>query len=384
MPVWFPIPGWLDVLDIAIVAALGWLLIRYMRATHARAAVVGLAVLGAIYFFATRLELEVTASILRAFFAVLVLILVVVFQDDLRRVFEQLGRFRPGQTQAPVDDEAHDSLVRTVARLASTRTGALIVLPGEETLDRYLEGGVRLAGRLSEPLLLSIFDASSPGHDGAVLIRGDVVERFAIHLPLSGNHAELGAGGTRHAAALGLSERCDAICIAVSEERGTVSVARGGQLRVLSRPEDLALELRGADDDESDEAAPWWYGRRDALFAIAGSVALWVLFVFGSDLHEATVTASVRINNLPDDLVLESVQPGTLEVKLRGQRRDFLLTEQDGVSVEIDAYLARLGRRTFSVSVDDVKKPNDLSIVDINPERVRISLRGAEEAQRQR
>ena len=118
------------------------------------------------------------------------------------------------------------------------------MLPQREPIESHVEGGIALDGRLSEPLLLSLFDPSSPGHDGAVILRGAQIERFAVHLPLSVNRAALGPGGTRHAAALGLSERCDAICIVVSEERGTVSVARDGLLRVLARPQDLALELR--------------------------------------------------------------------------------------------------------------------------------------------
>jgi DNA integrity scanning protein DisA with diadenylate cyclase activity len=108
---------------------------------------------------------------------------------------------------------------------------------------------------VSEPLLLSLFDPGSPGHDGTVLLRGSAVERFAVHLPLSADHAALGPGGTRHAAALGLAERCDAICLVVSEERGTVSVARDGQIRTLARPEDLLLELR--DTAPEPEARHW-------------------------------------------------------------------------------------------------------------------------------
>src|SRR5262249_56151173 len=119
---------------------------------------------------------------------------------------------------------------------AAAGLGALFVLPRPEPIEGHVGGAIPLGGRISEPLLLSIFDASSPGHDGAVILRGSQLERFAVHLPLSVNRAALGAGGTRHAAALGLSERCDATCIVVSEERGTVSVARDGAIRLLARP----------------------------------------------------------------------------------------------------------------------------------------------------
>lgn len=375
---WLPILGWRDALDIALVAGFGWLAIRYFRRTHASTALVGLALLGVVYFFARGLELRLTAALFQGFFAVLVLVLVVVFQEDLRRLFEQLGSWRRERAQVSPETELMDVLVRTAARLASMRTGALFFLPGREPVDRHIEGGVALGGRVSEPLLLSLFDTSSPGHDGAVLLRGARVERFAVHLPLSANHAALGPGGTRHAAALGLAERCDAICIVVSEERGTVSVARDGEIRTLARPEDLVSELRAALPDPSG-SGHWWEGGvgRDAGLALAGALVLWMVFVPGSDVSEATVPARVEVRNLPAQLDLESIEPEAVEVTLRGLRRDLVLAERAGVSIDIDAYLARLGRRTFVISPQDVRRPETLSVVALDPEKVVLSLEPA-------
>src|SRR5262245_57938807 len=233
-----------DAVDVLVVAGLCWLALRYLRQTRARPALVGLAMLGGVYLVARWLALELTAALFQAFFAVLVLVMVVVFQDDLRRFFEQVGALGKRRSH---DERAHDSLdliARVVSRLSASRTGALIAIARREPLDRHLEGGIQLGGRLSEPLLLSLFDTSSPGHDGAVVMRGNTVERFAAHLPLSADHEQLRGYGTRHAAALGLAERCDAACIVVSEERGSVSVARDGRLRQLARPEDLVSALR--------------------------------------------------------------------------------------------------------------------------------------------
>jgi len=208
-----------------------------------------------------------------------------------------------------------------------------------------------------------------------VLLRGSSVERFAVHLPLSANHAALGPGGTRHAAALGLSERCDATCIVVSEERGTVSVARDGEIHALRRPEDLVLELRESFDG-ARQSQPWWRGRTglDAAVAVLGTLVVWMVFVPGSDLSEVTLPARVQITNLPDDLELEAVEPEAVEVTLRGLRRRLLLTEPNEVAVQIDAYLARLGRRTFSISPDTVHRPDGLSVVEVSPDKVKISL----------
>lgn len=378
MPDGLATPGWLDALDIALVAGFLWAAIRYVRSTRARPALVGLALIALVYLTARFLELELTASILRGFFAALVLVLVVVFQDDLRRLFEQLGSWWRGRDVQPAGTETLDLLIRVVSRLAESRTGALIVLPGREPLERHTEGGILLRGRVSEPLLLSLFDASSPGHDGAVILNHQIVERFAVHLPLSANHDALGPRGTRHAAALGLAERSDAICIAVSEERGTVSVARNGEIRTLARPAELSLELERALGVEA-KSVRWWHGRAglDAALAVIAAFVLWMILIPGSDVDEATVTAAVTVSNLPPDLELESVEPSTLEVTLRGLRRDLMLAQRGEISIRIDAYLARLGRRTFAISAQDVRRPDAVSVVGVAPDRVRLSLRAA-------
>jgi len=234
-----------DILDVLAVAAMLWALIVWLRHARARLALVGLVFVGALYTLARLVGFTLTAWIFQGFFAVLVFIVVVVFQEDLRRLFEQIAVFSLRRRTTLPTVTAMDVLVRSVARMAASRTGALIVLPGRRPLDRHLEGGIELDARISEPLLLSLFDASSPGHDGAIIVRGGTVTRFAVHLPLSTNQQQIGPAGTRHAAALGLSERADCLCIVVSEERGTVSVARDGELRRLEDPQKLAAELEG-------------------------------------------------------------------------------------------------------------------------------------------
>ncbi len=371
MPDLFSLIVWRDLVDVTTVGVLIWLGIRFIRRTRGRRALTGLLLLGGVYLLASALDLELTASIFQAFFAVLVLIVVVVFQEDLRRFFETIGSFRRGAPRE-ASDEHMDVLVRAVTRLASTRTGALIVLPGDESVESHVEGGVILGGRVSEPLLLSLFDSSSPGHDGAVILRGDRLLRFAVHLPLSSNLAAVGPGGTRHAAALGLAERSDATCIVVSEERGTVSIARDGVLRKLARPQDLAAELQPAKPEER----AWWRERAglDAVLAAAGAIALWAVFIPGSDLTEVTVPARVRVTNLPNDLAIETIDPEEVRVTLRGLRRDLAFSEPGEVSVRVDAYLARLGRRTFTLDEDSVRRPDVLDVVAIDPERVKLSL----------
>ncbi len=376
--------GLIDLVDIGVVAVLAWVGLRLVRRTRARPALLGLATLGAIYLAARQLGLGLTAAIFQAFFAVLVLVLVVVFQDDLRRIFEQVGAWVSRRRGEEPSGGFGDVLVRTVEQLAATRTGALIVVTGREPIDRHVEGGVELDGRISEPLLLSLFDSSSPGHDGAVVLANDRVARFAVHLPLSTDRGQLADVGTRHTAALGLSERTDALCIVVSEERGTISIASGGNLRVVERPRALAIELRRHQRPSSGQAKTngWRQPRfRDALLAVGIAVGLWVVQVPGSVVTEVEVEAPVLVQKLPRELRLGGVEPDRVRVRLAGRRRDLVLARNGSVEVRVDALLARLGRRTFQITPALVVHPEGLEITSIRPDRVKISIVRAESAE---
>src|SRR5262245_61437702 len=183
---------------------LAYAAIDWLRRARADLALVGIGILGIIYLLARQLGLGLTAWIFQGFFAVFLILIVVLFQADLRQGFERIALWglRRNRSALPAAD-SNAQLVSAVAKLAATRRGALIVLPGRDPVERHLQGGIGLDGRLSEPLLLSLFDPHSPGHDGAVLVDRDLVRRFAVHLPLSADRSQLGMLGTRHAAALG-------------------------------------------------------------------------------------------------------------------------------------------------------------------------------------
>ena len=375
----------LDIADMVMDAALLWSAMVLLRRTRARVALTGLAILGVVYLFARQLGLRVTAGILQGFFAVFIIVVVVVFQEDLRRFFEQIGSWGLRRRPQTLRTGMIDLIVRAVAQLAATRTGALLVIPGAEDLDRHLDGGISLNGDLSEPILLSLFDASSPGHDGAAILRGSKVERFAVHLPLSSNRAQLGAGGTRHAAGLGLAERTDALCVMVSEERGKVSVASHGALRILSRPEELADELGHFLQEASPErrSEPLWHRARgvwkEASVSILLAALLWVVFVPGSSVTAVTHQVPVLVDNIPPGYVLEGVDPPKIEVTLEGRRRDAYLVNRATLAVRLDALLVKLGRRTFEITPANLEHPPTLTVVQVAPDQVRLSVRQEEE-----
>ena len=351
-----------DVIDVAIVSALLWTSIAWLRASRARVALIGLAALGGLYWIVQQLEFQLTSWLLQGFFAVVVLILVVVFQDDLRRLFERIAIWGMRRQAPRLGPSVIDVLVRASAVLASERTGALIVLTGREALDRHVDGGTFLKGRVSEPLLRSLFDASSPGHDGAVVLEGPIVTRFGVHLPLSNDWDRLNAHGTRHAAALGLAERTDALCISVSEERGTISLAHDGELEVMNGADQLAAALeafvsRSTRDRGRLRASTPPRGMQrwaEGGVAIAMAATLWFVTVPGATLARETRVVPIVVENLPPGYELAGVDPPRVEVVVEGRRRDLYLAGDGALEVQLDALLVQLGRRTFEVSAEQV------------------------------
>jgi diadenylate cyclase len=229
---------WQDVLDILIVAYVIYRIALLIRGTRTMQMVVGLLVVAGAFVGSQLLGLFTLNWLLNNFLGSLFLILVVIFQSDIRRALTRVGTptFLAGHvTVASVAQE----LVNTAAWLSARRIGALVVLEQEVGLSDYVETGRILDARLSPELLETIFMRGSPLHDGAVIVKGESVLAAACLLPLSTNPNVNLALGTRHRAAIGITEDSDAAVIVVSEEDGTISLARNGELQRGLSPEDL-------------------------------------------------------------------------------------------------------------------------------------------------
>jgi len=228
---------WQDVLDILIVAYVIYRIALLIRGTRTMQMVVGLLVVAGAFVGSQLLGLFTLNWLLNNFLGSLFLILVVIFQSDIRRALTRVGTptFLGRATVASVAQE----LVNAAAWLAARRIGALIVLEQEVGLNDYVETGRILDARLSPELLETIFMRGSPLHDGAVIVKGESVLAGACLLPLSTNPNVNLALGTRHRAAIGITEESDAAVIVVSEQDGPISLARHGKLERGLSPEEL-------------------------------------------------------------------------------------------------------------------------------------------------
>lgn len=228
--------GWRAVLDILIIAFLAYRLLILIRGTQAVQLLVGLLLIGALAAIANILNLPVLKFIFNNGGEVIVIAVVILFQPELRRALDQmgrLGRIRQGLL-APETAQLKkdvDEVVRAATRLAEATTGALIVLQGNIGLEEIAETGVRMDAILSAETLITIFTYRSPLHDGAALIKAGRVVSAGCVLPLAEQTGVEGRVGTRHRAAMGLSQATDAAVVIVSEESGRVSLALGGELQ---------------------------------------------------------------------------------------------------------------------------------------------------------
>jgi diadenylate cyclase len=221
----------IDLLDVGIVAFIVYRILLLIKGTRAMQMLTGLGILGIGFVLSSTLELFTTHWLLSYFFDYLILIVIVLFQDDLRRALTHVGK-NPFFSASSIEEEREmvDEVARAASRLASERIGALIVIERETGLKNYIDTGSKLESRVRSELLYAIFIPSSPIHDGAVIIREGRIAAAGCFLPLSKDPNIDKRYGTRHRAALGLTEDSDAIVVLVSEEAGEAHLVRNGKL----------------------------------------------------------------------------------------------------------------------------------------------------------
>lgn len=225
-----------SVVDVLVVTVIIYWVLWVAQGTRATQLIRGIVILLAlVWFLGTSLDLTTLNWLLRQTWPVLAVGIPIIFQPELRRALEQLGHtgawlphFSTGEDT--VQERMVDELVRAAAQLARHRYGALMVIERETGLQDYAERGVPIDAFLTRQLLINIFYPNSPLHDAAVLIRGDRVVAASVVLPLTDNISATGQLGTRHRAAIGVTEESDALAVVVSEETGQIAVAHNGRL----------------------------------------------------------------------------------------------------------------------------------------------------------
>jgi len=380
--------GGSGILDVLLTALVIYSVLVWFKKTQAAFVFTGIVIVfSGLYLLGREFNLALTSALLEQFFAVILISMVVIFRDEVRRFFERvaLWSFRHwrsrGQSFRLTRPEV-EVLVQTAFELAKGRIGALIAIQGRDPLNRHVENGTLLEGKLSEPLLKSLFDPHSTGHDGAVLLEGDRVTRFGCFLPLSRNTERLLGRGTRHAAGLGLADVTDALCLVISEERGTVSVAREGRLELAGDSIALAKTLERFYQDlhpQKQRRGPLrlmltnW---KEKVIAVALAFAMWFVVVHGGTSTFRTYTLPVNFEPLPGQWQIQDIAPREVKVTLLGPQRAFYLLPpwQINLTIRIDEDEVREGVQSIRVSPVDVNCPRNLRVQLVDPPKIRVNL----------
>lgn len=236
--------SWIDVLDIAILAWMLYWMMLIIRGTRAFQSLVGLFLVMLVYGAASRFHLNSVHWLLDKFFVYIFFSVIVIFQQDIRRGLARAGgQLFPAFLRSSAAIPVHEEIIKASFAMAARRIGALIAIERGASLDDYVEAATPLDAYVSQELLLAVFHPTSPLHDGAVIVQKDRMAAAQAFLPLKLTKDVSRFYGTRHRAALGLTEETDALVIIVSEERGTVSLVEHGQITPASDPNELRQRL---------------------------------------------------------------------------------------------------------------------------------------------
>ncbi len=238
--------GWLDLADILVVSILIYEVLKLIRGTRAVQMAVGGLFLVALFYGSRWGRLETVNWLIRNLFGYVVFAVIVLFQSDIRRALAHLGRapFFRYFAKPESAEESIEELIVAARMLSSQRIGAIIAVERQIGLRNYIEGGIPLDARLTYDLILSIFQPKSPLHDGAVIVQEDRVAAAACFLPLTVNPKLSKELGSRHRAAIGLTEENDSVAIVVSEETGALSIVADGQIERGLTVDELRARLR--------------------------------------------------------------------------------------------------------------------------------------------
>lgn len=364
-----------DFLDISVVAVFLYFTFTWLRKKASRSIVIGIGSVLFLYAIARFFNMYMTSMVFQAGLTASLVMLVIIFQEDIRMVIERLatiGRFQ-SRHQLIASNKTVEALVESVCNLARDKIGALIVIKGKESLDRHLNGGISLTGRMSVPLMYSIFHPATPSHDGALIIEGDKIDKFAVRLPLSHNLEEVKELGTRHTAAVGISERSDAIVLVVSEERGTISIAEEGHLEIVDETT-LRKRLNSFYSRLSPPPAEItrfsWFTHNAGIktLSFVTALLLWIFIASKTDTVNRTVAVPVEYKNVPSGWQLEDPQPSEFKITLSGPERSFNF-DQSSLVASIDLGKIKDGYQSVPVTESSFNLPSGIGITTISPKQ---------------
>jgi uncharacterized protein (TIGR00159 family) len=372
--------GWKAAVDIVLIAAGLFFLYHTLIRLGTWRIVAGIVLAACLFLIANLVDLKGLEWIFGNFSQVAVVALVVIFQPELRKIFERAASVR----RSKIHDaglELPRMIVDSLVKLAAQRRGAIVVFPGKDPLQEWLAGGFKLNAMPSVPLIMSIFDPNSPGHDGALIIENGKFTRFGVRLPVSQSAKLPDELGTRHHAAMGLTEKSDALAIVVSEERGKISIFDNGKYRPVDDPEKLVKTILSQWKQASSYFFEFPEDRKRRLVFLQMFVSLTLAVFFWSSLMvvqgemlEKIVTVPVEYTTSPENLILVGDKQQEVRLHLAGSKSDLASVNPGQMSAKIDLSNAVAGKQTFLITRENMRLSRGIELLDVVPSSVELTL----------
>lgn len=379
-----------DIADIVFLTFVAYQLYVWFKETRALRVLIGLALLGGVYSLAKLWGLFLTTYVFQIFWQVLLILLLILFQSEIKQVLEKVSPLRYLKARKNALKGAFaDDLARTVFELAQETTGALIVLAGDHNPSEFIQSGHTIMAFPEPALIKSIFNKHSPVHDGAILIYQDRIVKMGGILPLSEQEDIPSKYGTRHRAAIGLSELTDAVCIVVSEERAEVSTIKKGKIETWGHAPELAQRLKEwlgipvymtpvlKEMVKLGMVRNW----QTKLGVLALVSAAWLIFA-GQQEISLSVSAEVKHINLPVGMKLEEATVDRVQLKLSGKRGKIMDLKDQEVPVYIDLGGMGPGRHWIRFTAKNVDLPIGVKIDRVIPPEIQFVINQTEQTGR--
>jgi diadenylate cyclase len=371
---------WQNIVDFVVLLLSLYVAIRWAKTARAMRITLAIAALHSLALLADSLDLALTGRLLHGATLVAALMLIVVFQRELRNAFLQLNSRLTGYFgNSGKDSSEYRMIAEAVFSLTKTGTGALIVLLRSQDVGELTNAGVRVDADLSAGLLESVFQKTSPLHDGAVIIEGRRITRANVVLPLTSGESIPDRFGTRHRAAMGLAEDTDALVVTASEETGEVRMFSGTRVQGFATAKELEAVLQLYHQKEAQAATHrlWRFGVEhwDAkIAALVFALVIYGLPYTNPENAVRNVEVPIAFTNVPAGLVVESPVDRDLRVRIRGRRWRMENLNYDALIARIDMRQAQPGDHNLAVDSGALSLPPGIVVEDITPGTVYIRV----------
>lgn len=371
-----------DLIDVGLFACFVYYFLKYFIAKPQRPIMTFSVFVSILYVLSKVFNLILISALLKLLFTVILIVIAIIFQRDIRRFIEQLSsKFSGMKSKRKLPPNDKDKICEIVTNLAEKKIGAILVFVGNAPVSNIITAGKPLYAKLDSDLVESIFDSRTPAHDGAMIIENGYITHICCQLPLSkGNKLRINLG-TRHSAALGLSERSDSLTFVISEEKGTISIAENNRLiyDVKKRFIEARLHQYSKRKNKSYQKKNKLsdYLRKNFSLKLSSlfiAISAWVVNIYEPGISYTSFMMPVEVRNLKSEFMINKMSDDIVKVTLSGPSNYVSQLKKTPQKVILDFQQAKNGMTVFQSSDFQVSFPKNVNIHSYHPDKISAFL----------